>query len=88
MSQTYKTIYPTIARRPDNLGDYAKNKGVDTGSPGMINKLESKERSSHDSTSTASFRDCLLKPELARALIECGFEQLSEGSQYRHVLGD
>ncbi|KAF9308307.1 Suppressor of the cold-sensitive snRNP biogenesis mutant brr1-1 [Podila horticola] len=81
MSQTYKTIYPTIARRPDNLGDYAKNKGVDTGSPGMINKLESKERSSHDSTSTASFRDCLLKPELARALIECGFEQLSEVQQ-------
>lgn len=81
------TIYPTIARRSDDPGDRDEETGADTRTPSVINKPEAKEKSSRDSVSTATFRDFLLKPELLRALIDCGFEQPSEGNQQRHARG-
>ncbi|KAG0356246.1 Suppressor of the cold-sensitive snRNP biogenesis mutant brr1-1 [Podila minutissima] len=76
------TIYPTIARRSDDPGDRDEETGADTRTPSVINKPEAKEKSSRDSVSTATFRDFLLKPELLRALIDCGFEQPSEVQQH------
>ncbi|XP_042389600.1 DEAD-box ATP-dependent RNA helicase 15-like [Zingiber officinale] len=34
---------------------------------------------------SSGFRDFLLKPELLRAIVDCGFEHPSEGKDHLHV---
>lgn len=34
---------------------------------------------------SSGFRDFLLKPELLRAIVDCGFEHPSEGTECRHI---
>ncbi|KAG0082634.1 Suppressor of the cold-sensitive snRNP biogenesis mutant brr1-1 [Podila epicladia] len=73
----YTTNYP-ISNDP---GDRDEGSDGDRGTSSVINNPETKEKPSHDSASTATFRDFLLKPELIRALIDCDLEKPSEVQQ-------
>lgn len=42
-------------------------------------------KGSYVSIHSSGFRDFLLKPELLRAIIDCGFEHPSEGERHRTV---
>ena len=36
---------------------------------------------------SSGFRDFLLKPEILRAIVDCGFEHPSEGTKYKLYIG-
>lgn len=44
-------------------------------------------KGSYVSIHSSGFRDFLLKPELLRAIVDCGFEHPSEGDRTGKVLG-
>lgn len=56
----------------------------ETGTP--ANKKEVK--GSYVSIHSSGFRDFLLKPELLRAIVDCGFEHPSEGEKILRMLYD
>lgn len=43
-------------------------------------------KGSYVSIHSSGFRDFLLKPELLRAIVDCGFEHPSEGTAHTHTL--
>jgi ATP-dependent RNA helicase UAP56/SUB2 len=49
-------------------------------------KEETKTKGSYAGVHSAGFRDFLLKPELLRAVTDCGFEHPSEGTPTNHLL--
>lgn len=42
-------------------------------------------KGSYVSIHSSGFRDFLLKPELLRAIVDCGFEHPSEGQELQHM---
>jgi len=64
----------------EELTEYDENDAVDGDAPKGANGKH-KDKDSHVSRFTASFQDFLLKPELLRAIQECGFEHPSEVQQ-------
>ncbi len=67
---TNDTVVTTVATANGN----AAKKGDLTVSGGNVDK-----KGSYSGVHTTSFRDFLLKPELLRAITDCGFEHPSEG---------
>lgn len=76
----------------EDLIDYSDeelqtNEAVATGADGAVANGEQKKgdltvtgaKGSYVGINSASFRDFLLKPELIRAITDCGFEHPSEG---------
>jgi ATP-dependent RNA helicase UAP56/SUB2 len=69
----------------DDLLDYEEEENaeqtavVDTAEGGAANKKEVK--GTYVSIHSSGFRDFLLKPEILRAIIDCGFEHPSEGER-------
>lgn len=51
----------------------------DAGSAGDMSKRKEGMKGSYVSIHSSGFRDFLLKPELLRAIVDCGFEHPSEG---------
>lgn len=57
------------------------------GAPESATPAGKKEvKGSYVSIHSSGFRDFLLKPELLRAIIDCGFEHPSEGEMHSTVL--
>lgn len=51
----------------------------DVGSAGDMSIRKEAMKGSYVSIHSSGFRDFLLKPELLRAIVDCGFEHPSEG---------
>lgn len=49
---------------------------------GIISIRKEGVKGSYVSIHSSGFRDFLLKPELLRAIVDCGFEHPSEGEQF------
>ena len=64
--------------REDELLDYEENEEEATVDVTATKKVKGSYVSIHSS----GFRDFLLKPELLRAIVDCGFEHPSEGKYY------
>jgi len=64
----------------EELTEYDENDAVD-GDAAKAANGKHKDKDSHVSRFTTSFQDFLLKPELLRAIQECGFEHPSEVQQ-------
>ena len=56
-----------------------QNGDVDAANSGVQEKKDVK--GNYVSIHSSGFRDFLLKPELLRAIVDCGFEHPSEGAQ-------
>lgn len=66
----------------DDLLDYEEEDQNETAiSNGTVEKKD--VRGNYVSIHSSGFRDFLLKPEILRAIIDCGFEHPSEG-KYRY----
>jgi len=71
----------------DDLLDYEEEEQTgetvvaDTAEGGAVGKKEVK--GTYVSIHSSGFRDFLLKPEILRAIIDCGFEHPSEGELFR-----
>lgn len=69
----------------DNLIDYVEDdvQSIDYDLKALEDSKDSKKGFYTDIYS-AGFRDFLLKPELLRSIIDCGFEHPSEGKVAKH----
>lgn len=70
----------------DEADDAPQTSGVKGGSTGVQNggsKAGGPTRGSYVSIHASGFKDFLLKPELLRAIMDCGFEHPSAGSNRR-----
>jgi len=65
----------------EELTEYDENDAVDGDAAKASTNGKNKDKDSHVSRFTTSFQDFLLKPELLRAIQECGFEHPSEVQQ-------
>ena len=63
------------------LLDYDEEEAQEQPANGAENQVETKKavKGSYVSIHSSGFRDFLLKPELLRAIVDCGFEHPSEG---------
>ena len=59
------------------------NGGVELNS---IQEAKKDVKGNYVSIHSSGFRDFLLKPELLRAIVDCGFEHPSEGISTRHCI--
>ena len=87
LSCPFPTHLPTRMTEQDvenELLDYEEDDVVGDLSGGDILSIK-KERvkGSYVSIHSSGFRDFLLKPELLRAIVDCGFEHPSEGELYK-----
>jgi len=65
----------------DDLLDYEEEENTeqtDAGKNGVENKKEGAVKGNYVSIHSSGFRDFLLKPEILRAIVDCGFEHPSE----------
>lgn len=58
---------------------------VGIGHDGTISIRKEGVKGSYVSIHSSGFRDFLLKPELLRAIVDCGFEHPSEGEQFQPI---
>lgn len=69
----------------DDLLDYEEEEPADqtTNADGTADGTASKKevKGTYVSIHSSGFRDFLLKPEILRAIIDCGFEHPSEGEE-------
>ena len=65
------------------LLDYDEEETQEQQTNGAENSVEKKAavKGSYVSIHSSGFRDFLLKPELLRAIVDCGFEHPSEGER-------
>jgi len=65
------------------LLDYDEEETQEQQTNGAENSVEKKSavKGSYVSIHSSGFRDFLLKPELLRAIVDCGFEHPSEGER-------
>ncbi|KAK9763957.1 Suppressor of the cold-sensitive snRNP biogenesis mutant brr1-1 [Basidiobolus ranarum] len=72
-----ETIQPEVA-----VADVAQPSGEDQDG----DKDDKKDKKgSYVGVHSTGFRDFLLKPELLRAIVDCGFEHPSEGTHTKHI---
>jgi len=73
-----------MAENNDELLDYEEQEDQDDqvadGIAGDTAATKREVRGTYVSIHSSGFRDFLLKPELLRAIVDCGFEHPSEGS--------
>lgn len=71
----------------NELLDY-EEEDADTPAEAQVPKDHAKKdvKGTYVSIHSSGFRDFLLKPELLRAIVDCGFEHPSEGKHTRHFL--
>ncbi|KAG0083153.1 Suppressor of the cold-sensitive snRNP biogenesis mutant brr1-1 [Podila epicladia] len=74
------TEYPAM-NDYDDLIDYDEDMDLNLGPSSATHMNEEMGMDPSASASTTAFRDLLLKPELIRAIVECGFEHPSEVQQ-------
>merc|ERR1712218_230726 len=63
------------------MGDYEEEENTeqtDAGKNGVETKKEGAVKGNYVSIHSSGFRDFLLKPEVLRAIVDCGFEHPSE----------
>lgn len=75
-----------MAENNDELLDYEEQDDQeDTVPDGTMGDAANRKdvRGTYVSIHSSGFRDFLLKPELLRAIVDCGFEHPSEGSLIR-----
>jgi superfamily II DNA/RNA helicase len=65
----------------EDLVDYEEDEETPEPSAASSKDAKAKTKGSYVSMHTVSFRDLLLKPEILRAIQECGFEHPSEVQQ-------
>ncbi len=78
----------------DDLLDYEEEEETTTTTPAKTvagkssAAAEAKEvkKGSYVGIHSTGFRDFLLKPELRRAIVDCGFEHPSEGNQLEEII--
>ncbi len=74
-----------MAQHTEDLIDYEDEEElntvahVDTAAAAVAAKKEETKKGSYVGIHATGFRDFLLKPELLRAIVDCGFEHPSEG---------
>ena len=67
-----------MAENDNELLDYEEDEEPQ-GVPEATQTLKKEVKGSYVSIHSSGFRDFLLKPELLRAIVDCGFEHPSEG---------
>jgi ATP-dependent RNA helicase UAP56/SUB2 len=70
-----------MAQHTEDLIDYEEDEEV-AAVPVPAGKKEETKKGSYVGIHATGFRDFLLKPELLRAIVDCGFEHPSEGNSY------
>merc|ERR1711871_440376 len=74
MGRRSNTISTSMAElNEEDLVDYEEDEAVEDGKP-----QEVKKGGTYSGIHASGFRDFLLKPELLRAVVDCGFEHPSE----------
>ena len=74
---------------PDDLLDYEEDDHDQVAEAATANAGEAPRKDvkgTYVSIHSSGFRDFLLKPELLRAIVDCGFEHPSEGKDNRLIL--
>lgn len=67
----------------DELLDYEEDENETTAETGDKKEQKKDVKGTYVSIHSSGFRDFLLKPELLRAIVDCGFEHPSEGWYWR-----
>ena len=70
----------------NELLDYDEQEDVITDGAGDAGLPKKDVKGTYVSIHSSGFRDFLLKPELLRAIVDCGFEHPSEGKQLTSIL--
>lgn len=83
-SETASNISKMSAEGEEELLDYSDSEEVNNqqqaeGGDAAVKSEETDKKGSYVGIHTTGFRDFLLKPELLRAIADCGFEHPSEG---------
>lgn len=78
-----------IENENEELLDYEEqDEAEETPAEGTVDVAQKKDvKGTYVSIHSSGFRDFLLKPELLRAIVDCGFEHPSEGTVYVRLLG-
>lgn len=84
-------VMVSVSRMADNeqdLLDYEEDDEQDQGAADGTGEAPSKKevKGTYVSIHSSGFRDFLLKPELLRAIVDCGFEHPSEGFYSLRIL--
>lgn len=66
----------------DDLLDYEEEEQTETAVAEVTEPAKKDVKGTYVSIHSSGFRDFLLKPEILRAIVDCGFEHPSEGMQY------
>lgn len=82
--ETATSIFKMSAEGEEELLDYSDSEEVNNqqqaeGADAAVKSEETDKKGSYVGIHTTGFRDFLLKPELLRAIADCGFEHPSEG---------
>ena len=68
----------------DELVDFEEEPDIDV--PKANEKPKEEKKGHVTSINSSGFKDFLLKPELLRAVVDCGFEHPSEGNYKTHFV--
>lgn len=63
----------------DDLLDYEEEEQTETAVAEIAEPVKKDVKGTYVSIHSSGFRDFLLKPEILRAIVDCGFEHPSEG---------
>jgi len=73
---------PPLQEGEDNLLDYEEEEqdAQEKGAAGAEGEGKDAKKGHYVGVHSSGFRDFMLKPELLRAVVDCGFEHPSEGA--------
>lgn len=70
----------------DDLLDYEEEEQTETTVAEVAEPAKKEVKGTYVSIHSSGFRDFLLKPEILRAIVDCGFEHPSEGKSAAHSI--
>lgn len=69
----------------DDLLDYEEEEQTETAVAEVAEPAKKDVKGTYVSIHSSGFRDFLLKPEILRAIVDCGFEHPSEGMYINRI---